>query len=236
MRVIKFIKQEVSGWKIWEVTWLLFACVVIVSLSMYWEDTILGIISATTGVVAVICTGKGKRSAYIFGIPNVILYTIISYNSRFYGEVMLNAFYFLPMQFYGFYIWTKYMDNHSGEVIKKRMTAKELALLILAVVLLSLLYGYFLSKLGGNLPYIDSFSTVTSIVAMIVSVKRFAEQWLLWIIVNVVTIIMWGYAFFVQGSESVATLVMWCVFLINAVIMYVKWIKDVKKQSRYDEV
>ena len=54
-----------SGWEKWEVAWLLAACTVIAVLSICWQDTVMGIISATTGVACVVCTGKGKLSAYI---------------------------------------------------------------------------------------------------------------------------------------------------------------------------
>ena len=57
----------------------------------------MGIISATTGVACVVCTGKGKLSAYIFGVVNCVLYAIISYQAKLYGETMLNALYYVPM-------------------------------------------------------------------------------------------------------------------------------------------
>ena len=72
-KVSRFVKEELSGWKLWEVVWLFFACAVIAALSIYWHDSYMGIISATTGVACVVCTGKGKLSAYIFGTVNVIL-------------------------------------------------------------------------------------------------------------------------------------------------------------------
>ena len=53
----KFIKNEIEGWKKLEVTWLLIACAVIVGLSIYWDDTVMGIISSTTGL----CSVHGKR-------------------------------------------------------------------------------------------------------------------------------------------------------------------------------
>ena len=60
---------------------------------------------------------------------------------------------------------------------------------------------------------------------MIVSIKMYAEQWILWIIVNVVSVIMWAIAF-AQGNDSIATLLMWVVYLVNAVVMYRKWLKE----------
>ena len=84
MLLQNFVKNELSGWKKWEVLWLLSACVIITGLSIFWHDSLMGIISATTGVACVICTGKGKLSAYVFGLINVVLYAIISYRARYY--------------------------------------------------------------------------------------------------------------------------------------------------------
>lgn len=223
---MSFFKQELSGWKKWEVIWLSVATLVIVALSIYWNESLIGIISATSGVICVVLTGKGKRLAFVFGIINTALYAYISYKTKFYGEVMLNALYYLPMQFYGIYVWNKHIDSETNEVSKKSMTIKGFSFLALIVVIATIAYGYILTVLNGNLAYVDAFSTVISVVAMIISIKRYAEQWILWIVVNCVTIFMWGYAFFVQGTDSIATLLMWCIYLINAIIMYVKWRKE----------
>lgn len=224
-RIAKYIKDEFSGWKLWEVLWLAVACLVILSLSIYWEDTAMGIVSATTGVACVVCTGKGKLSAYFFGAINTLLYAIIAYKAQFYGEVMLNALYFFPMQFYGVYVWSKNMNTETHEVKKRAMTAKGKLLLAAFVIIATALYGLLLRILGGILPMIDAFSTVVSVIAMIVSIKMYAEQWILWIVVDMVTVIMWAYAF-VHGNDSIATLFMWIVYLANAVIMYIKWMKE----------
>ena len=51
------------------------------------------------------------------------------------------------------------------------------------------------------------------------------EQWVLWIFVDAVTIVMWG-VHFLQGGESIATLAMWTVYLINAILMYRRWNRE----------
>ena len=230
MTLKKFVADELSNWRPWEVGWLLLACVVITGLSVYWQDSLIGIISATTGVACVVCTGKGKLSAYIFGTVNVVLYAIIAFNARSYGEVMLNALYYFPMEFYGFYIWSKHMNQETHEVQKRWMQPKGRYLVTVAVIAGTVGYGFVLKALGGALPFVDALSTVVSVVAMLVSVKMHVEQWILWIVVDVVTVIMWGVAF-AQGSESIATLLMWIVYLGNAVMMYLKWAREARKNA-----
>lgn len=223
------IKREFEGWKFWEVAWLLIACGTIIGLSIYWNDTLMGIISATTGVACVICTGKGKLSAYVFGLINCVLYAIISYQAKLYGETMLNAIYYVPMQFYGFYVWSKNMNEETKEVVKKAMTWKTRGLFTFLITLGTIVYGLILNHLGDANPYLDSFTTVCSVFAMIISIKMYAEQWIIWVVVNIASVVMWAIAFS-SGNDNVATLLMWCVYLINAIVMLIKWMKEATKK------
>ena len=223
-------KEELKGWKLWEVLWLIAACGIILGLSIYWKDTPMGIISATTGVACVVCTGKGKLSAYPLGAINVLLYAIISWKAKYYGEVMLNLIYYFPMEFYGLYVWKKHMNAETHEVEKRFMSWKKRIWMAVAVVVGTLGYGFILKILNGNLPFVDALSTVVSVVAMIISIGMYVEQWVLWIVVDVVTVFMWGVAF-AGGNDSIATLLMWIVYLGNAIIMYFKWAKEAKQHA-----
>lgn len=225
-QIAAFMKNEIYGWKKRECIWLLIACFTILGLSIYWGDGLIGIISAVTGVICVVCTGKGKLSAYLFGAVNTALYAYISFTANYYGEVMLNALYYFPLQFYGFYVWSQNMREETKEVKKRCMSRRNFFLLVLLVAVATIGYGTVLKNMGGNLPYVDGFSTVVSIFAMAVSIKMYSEQWLLWIAVDVVTVFMWGYAFFFKSSESIATLLMWMIYLLNAIFMYIKWKKE----------
>lgn len=225
-----FLKQELTGWKKWEVLWLLLASCIITCLSLYWGDNGVAIVSAVTGVICVILTGKGKLSAYIFGLVNAVLYALIAYETKLYGETMLNLIYYVPMQFYGFYVWNKNLNTETYEVKKRHMTNKLRLLTLLSMVIGTYLYGLFLKSLGDVMPFIDSFTTVSSVVAMIVSVKMYSEQWWIWIAVDVMTVIMWAIAY-INGSESVSVLLMWIVYLFNAFIMCYKWEKEVKSNK-----
>lgn len=226
------LKNELKGWKTIELLWMFLATLTITSLSIYWKDTYLGIISSVTGVLCVICTAKGKLSAYVFGTINCALYAYIAYKAGFYGETMLNALYYLPLQFYGFYVWKKNMNEETNEVNKKSMGSKQKIWLFTVVIVATIIYGYILKLINGNLPFIDALSTVVSVVAMIISIKMYAEQWILWIVVDIVTVFMWGYTFFIQGSESIATLLMWAVYLLNAIFAYVKWNNETKNVQK----
>ena len=223
----KIIKNELSGWKKCEVIWLLLACSIITGLSIYWGDNLMGIISATTGVACVVCTGKGKLSAYLFGLVNCVLYAIISYKAGYYGETMLNTIYYVPMQFVGFYVWNKHMNEETKEVEKRHMNCTGRLLLILSIVISTYLYGLLLKHLGDPIPFVDSFTTVSSVIAMIISVKMFAEQWWIWICVNIFSVYLYVVDV-MNGGSTYATILMWGTYLINAIVMAIKWEKEAR--------
>ncbi|MBQ2246798.1 MAG: nicotinamide mononucleotide transporter [Selenomonadales bacterium] len=222
------LKHELTNWKLWEISWLIFCILSITLLSLYWNDTLIGMISAITGITYVVCIGKGNISAYFFGIVNCVLYSLISFEATLYGEVLLNAGYYLPMMFVGIFLWRKNIDHSTNEISKRRMAWHNRMIGMLVILALSYLLGLCLQSLGDAMPFVDAFTTVASIIAMIATVKMYSEQWWIWLFVNMFSVYMW-YCDFQAGSDNIATLVMWGIYLINAIIMLFKWESESKR-------
>lgn len=227
-KISEFVKNELSGWKLWEIIWIAISTFIILALSIYCKERLVGIISAITGVVCVVMTGKGKVSSYIFGMVNTVLYAYIAYGAKYYGDVMLNLLYYVPMNVVGWVMWNKHINTETKEVEKKQMSGEWRVIVFIGSAIGVYFYRMVLKRMGGNLPFADSITTVLSVVAQILCVKRYMEQWVLWIIINVVSVFMWIMAF-INGGESIATLIMWSVFLLNAVIMFVKWNRESRR-------
>lgn len=217
-----FLKKELSGWTPFETMWLFLASASLLALSIYWGDTWYGIVSAVSGVVCVVLTGKGKLSAYAFGVVNCALYGFISYRQALYGDAMLNILYYLPLQFYGFAVWRHNMDGNASEVKRLRMGWLERVDKAVALTIGTAVYGMVLAVMRDPLPYADSFTTCASVLAMWLSCRRYVEQWYLWLAVDVVSVWMWWNRY-CAGGDNIATLLMWVVFLLNAVYGCLKW-------------
>jgi nicotinamide mononucleotide transporter len=229
---MKFVNRYFGDWNLFEKIWLLVFTIVNIYLFFAWQDSVIGLITSLTGMVCVVLVAKGKISNYYFGIVNVILYAYIAYQSQYYGEVMLNALYFLPMQFVGLYFWRRHKNKKKGkdDVVVKHLNNKERIYWLIFSVVGIVAYGIFLKFIGGTLPFVDSTSTVLSIIAMVLMVKRVSEQWLLWITIDVVSIYMWFYILS-QGGNEISMLVMWSAYLVNAVYGYYNWNKLEKRQN-----
>lgn len=191
--------------------------------------SLVGIVTTITGIFCVVLTAKGHISCYTFGILNIIGYAILSMYAKFYGEVALNVVYYLPMQFVGIHLWKKNLIKDSKVVKGNVMSMKEFGLLAVITVIGVLGLMGILRLFGGNLPLLDSMSTVFSIIAMYLSVKMYAEQWILWIIIDVITVIMWVIALKNGEPESMAMVIMWSAYLVNAIYGYIVWRKNSKE-------
>ena len=196
------IKRELTGWKMWQVVWLVFTNIVILGVSISQGDTWIGIAASVTGVFCVVLCGMGRVSNYFFGTINVILYAYIAWKAKYYGDVMLNLAYYFPTNILGWVLWNKNINKETNAVYTKRMTIKQDVLLAIISVVSVYGYAYILKMLGGNLPLVDSMSTVFSVIAQILMIKRFTEQWIIWIIVDAVSVIMWVVALPKEGGSG----------------------------------
>lgn len=220
------IKKYFSDWTTFQKTWLFAFTLINIYLFFVWKDTLIGLIASLTGMMSVVLVAKGKISNYYFGFVNIVLYSYIAYQNKYFGEVMLNMMYYFPMQFVGIYFWIKHRDKKkSKDDIKiTKIGLKEKIFWLIVSVIGIIVYGLLLVKLENTLPYVDSTTTILSIVAMILMVKRVTEQWILWIIVDIVSIYMWLNIFLQDGSD-VSMLVMWSAYLVNAIYGYYNWKK-----------
>ncbi|RFU62856.1 nicotinamide riboside transporter PnuC [Peribacillus glennii] len=223
-----------KDWTLFEKIWLLTFTLITIYLFFAWDDSLLGLISSVTGMLCVVLVAKGKIANYYFGIIQTGTYAYISYSYDLYGEAMLNGLFYFPIQFIGIYLWKKNQtrDSIRGEDVRvKRITAKGWYLLAAAIAVSSVLYGIFLKMIGGASPYIDSLTIVLSVTAQILMLRRYAEQWLLWIAVNVLSIVLWLITLLSQGGNDYSMLVMWTAFLCNSIYGYYNWMKLYETQE-----
>lgn len=208
-----------KGWSIPEMLWVAFGLLVIGWAGISGDP--LELAAGVTNFLCVVLVAKGRISNYYWGLAGVLLYGYISYIAGFYGNMALNVFYYAPMQFIGWWTWNKNKD--AVDVTVRRLTARgKWTLILVTTVLVFTMSGYFALSTDNTSPFLDSFTTVLSAVAMWLLVSRYAEQWILWVLVNIASSIMWAIpALDLQGGEAIVA--MWFVFLINSLYGYFKW-------------
>ena len=222
-------------------------------------DTVLGAVAGVAGVFCVVLVAKGSIWNYLFGVVNVSLYAGSSYNSALYGDAALNAFYYFPMQFIGWWQWRKrgeispnaslvqndredrcdsddseelrVSDKRDGADVVKARRMKWPARIILAIgcSVAVVACGFALRHFGDPQPFKDSATTVLSIVAQALMALAFMEQWVLWIITNVLSVVMWTILSLRGEAHAGLMVIMWVFYLLNSVNGLRVWLKISRK-------
>ena len=185
---------------------------------------IVGSVAGVAGVLCVVLVAKGSIWNYVFGVVNVSLYAYISYKASLYGDAGLNALYYFPMQFIGWWQWRKrgaaMSQNEAGgqsvQVKARRFNGTQRVLLFAGCAAAVVAGGFLLKTLGDPQPFKDSTTTVLSIVAQALMALAFMEQWILWIITNIVSVAMWCVCVARGDAHAAVMVIMWVFYLMNS--------------------
>ena len=177
---------------------------------------ILGSTAAVSGVLCVVLVAKGSIWNYLFGLVNVSLYAWISYKASLYGDAALNFLYYLPMQFIGYWQWRRRGAAVSVAVKASSLSTRQAIILATACISAIIAFGFVLKYVGDPQPFKDSTTTVLSIVAQALMALAFMEQWILWIITNIVSVVMWIICLSRGESHAAVMVIMWIFYLLNS--------------------
>ena len=216
------VKKFFADWTMFEKSWLVLSSVLIVVLSLMWGDSMLAIFSSLTGIISVVLCAKGKIENYFFGFLNAITYAYLCYQAHIFGETMYNIL-MIPMIIIGVVSWKKNMEADDSEVKARNLTPMGWVILVVGSISAVAAYGFILKLIGGEFALVDATSTVFSVIATILMLARYSEQWIMWVVVNVVSVVLWAMAFANGEGSGITYLVMWIAYLFNSVYGYINW-------------
>ncbi len=227
MKIMEFIKKELSGWgKIERVVFPLEILLIII-LSVIIGDNKIALVSAVCGISYSILAGKGKISCYLFGLCGTLCYAYLALKNNLFGNLALYALYYFPMQIVGIFKWKKHLKKDSQEIVKTKLTNKERILYSTISILSSFVLYLILVFLHDQSPVMDSLTAVFSVIGLILTVKRCIEQWYVWFVVNGLSTIMWINAY-LHGSNCFATILMWATYFVLSIYFLITWKRELK--------
>lgn len=226
-----------EDWTVFERSWLAVFTAVNLVLFVVAQDTWLSLTSSLTGMLCVVLVAKGRISNYLFGTIQCVTCAIVAYGYGLYGETQLSLLVYLPMQVLGVLWWRRHavsrqVADQGEDVRARRLSCRQLVGVLLGSVVAVILYVWFLRQIGGRVLGLDSATNVLSLVASILMVLSFTEQWLLWIIVDLISVAMWVWTLRFQEGQSWTLVVMWVAFLVNACYGYWNWLRMSRHQRQ----
>ena len=227
--MVKWLKNEFwNGYNTFEK--IFFASLILLQVIMYFivPDSAIGIVCGLAGVICVALTAKGKISSYIFNFIQMITYMIICWDFALYLEFGEQVFYFIVCIF-GVFTWKKNMTKNAdgSEQVKAKKFKLWQWLAVTSVTILSTVFlGTFgETVLGSTLPYLDAMTVALAVIAQLLMVWRYREQWACWILIDVVSLIM----FIILGQWSMVA--MYIAWTANAFYGWYNWSKLEKANS-----
>jgi nicotinamide mononucleotide transporter len=173
-------------------------------------------VAAIAGAVSVYLSARENIWSWPTAIVNVALYIIVFKRSGLYSDMGLQVVY-LILSIYGWYQWL-YGGANRSQLAVSRATRREWLVTIPIAILFWLGLGRFTSDLNGvALPYLDSGLTTISLVAQWMMTRKILENWMLWIIADVVYVPMYVY------KKLPVTAALYLVFLVLAVMGLRGW-------------
>lgn len=171
-------------------SWFVLIGIITQLLTYYiMDDSALALCSGIAGVISVVLCSQRKYAFYFWGVLQLITIMIISYQTNLPGKVIENAFYLLTM-IIGLLLWDKNKTN--DEVKTKTMGFSDYTILAVFVPLLIFGVSLFIVDANSEQPFLDTLTTVIGIIAQIMLIFRFREQWILWFILDVLCIALWA--------------------------------------------
>ena len=190
-------------------------------------DIVLELIAVILGIASVWYAKKDDILVFPTGIISTLIYVYLLWKWTLWGDMIINGYYFI-MSIYGWYHWTR----KKGDVVEfpiSVISANEkrisLFIFIFTVAFVVAMYHYF-NKFNTWYAYVDTFITGIFFIGMWLMAKRKIENWVFWIIGDLVSIPL----YFAKGFTF--TSFQYIVFTIVAVYGYLEWKKTLNSSQQ----
>ena len=188
-------------------------------------DIVLEIIAVVFGFLSVWFSKQNKIWVFPTGMKSTSIFVYLLLKWGLLGDMMINGYYFI-MSVYGWYVWTRKIDDTQVTPISKiNFKEKKISVAIFFATLLFvfIIYKTF-DKWSDWVAYADTITTAIFFVGMWLMAKRKIENWIFWIIGDIISVPLYLYKGFTFTSFQ------YLGFTFIAIFGYLAWKKNLNKQ------
>lgn len=188
---------------------------------------VLEIISVVFSLLSVWYSKRENILVYPTGLIATGIYVYILLVYSLLGDMLINAYYF-AMSIIGWYLWTRKVDDTHFIPITKTTTKEKkwAALLFVGTLVFVFLIYYFTNRYDTWTAYIDTLTTAIFFVGMWLMAKKKLENWIYWIIGDIITVPLYWYKGLIFSS------ILFAVLTIIAIYGYKAWKKNLNKSPQ----
>ena len=189
----------------------------------------LEVAGAVIGLVYLWLEYRASVWLWAAGIVMPAIYIFIYAKSGFYADMGINIYYLLA-GIYGWAVWLRRGEN--GEELPISHTPRRLIapLSLLGIACWGVILFILLRYTDSTVAFGDSFTTAASIVALYMLARKYAEQWVVWIVIDVVC--CWLYI----SKGLYPTAILYGLYSLLAIFGYRKWLKLMNKNNENETI
>lgn len=170
---------------------LLFGSVVLVSLvALIFKSDLLTTICSIVGIITAILLAKGKNLWQLFGVLITILYSIVSFNNKFYWEVIIYVFLMLPMYIIGIITWIKHKSKKTNTVEVNKVSKKEFVLTTVISVFVFIWIYFLLKSFNTSELIVSTISVLASLFAVYLQIRRSRLSFYFYIMNDLILVVL----------------------------------------------
>ena len=187
-------------------------------------DITLEIVAVIFGFLSVWYSKQNKIWVFPTGMISTLIFVYLLFKWELLGDTMINGYYFI-MSIYGWYIWTRKVDKtHVNQISTTTFKEKKISIVIFIAALLFVFIVYQkFDKWTSWVAYLDTITTAIFFVAMWLMAKRKIENWIFWIVGDLISVPLYLYKGFTFTSFQ------YFGFTFIAIFGYLAWKKNLHK-------
>jgi nicotinamide mononucleotide transporter len=193
------------------------------------QTTLLEWIAVATGLTSVWFSMKENIWVYPTGIVSVLIYVYLAFEYKLYADMGVNFYYFV-MSVYGWYYWIHPKDKSQAQVPVTVNSRNENFFTIgLMLVSFGILYFGLSNFTDSDVAFWDPTTTSFAIAGMYLMARKKLENWIAWIITDLISIPLYFY------KGLVLTSFQFLIFTILAFAGYIAWRNSLKEREEAEE-
>ena len=206
------MKKIFKDWSLFEISFLFISIIIIAVSGVIFKAELISVAMSVLAVTVAILQAKGKVLSQYIGLLVAVLYSIISFKNKYYGEVIIYITLMIPLYILSVISW---IQNKNKEWI---------VLIFVNIVLFTILYQ-ILKALNTSQLLISSLSMITSVMATYLISKRSKYSFLFYLLNDIILILLWGIPV-IQGNFSLIPV------LLDPLILFINDIYGFKNWSK----
>lgn len=181
------------------------------------------IVAAFLGFLSIYLQIRQHHWYWPVSLVMVVMYIVIYFRAGLYADMLLQ-WYYVIVSVYGWYLWLKGKPQHASSALPVTSTTLQEGMYLFGFTVVAFFALVYVLKnyTNSTVPYVDAFTTALSFTATWMLARKKLENWLIWIVADVVSVGLYYY------KKLYPTMILFTFLTILAVIGYVVWLKNMR--------